>query len=314
MIDMSMYDDFKIEANEMFGIAEDGLLNIDKGLDFISNYNLIFRSFHSVKGAAGMFDMEELQNHMHNLETLLEAQKKNEKFKKHQIDYFLKGIDAARSLLAGEPTSFVHIALDKFNEEEKAASASVIPKIIASKAEKIDRKNGVIFVIDDEPELVDILCRILDGNNYVLHRFYDGQDALDSFEELKPDIVVTDIMMPNLNGIDMLKSIHKISVNTPVIFISGNLSKEKMLEALEYGAYAFIEKPFNNLAVLNRCRNAVSKSQAMQLLERSIKYIMYQFTDLDECLQHQGKENIRLTLKNELQIILEQRQRLRNLK
>lgn len=314
MIDESMFDDFKIEAIEMFSIAEDGLLNIDKGLDFISNYNLIFRSFHSVKGAAGMFNMDELQNHMHNLETLLEAQKKNEKLKKPQIDYFLKGIDAARSLLAGEPTHFIQVSLEVFNGEDKEASSSIISEVSASKAKKSDRKKGVIFVIDDEPELVDVLSRILDGNNYVIHKFYDGQEALDSFDALKPDIIVTDILMPNLNGIDMLKSIHQISPNTPVIFISGNLSKEKMMEALEYGAYAFFEKPFNNIAVLNLCRNAVKKSQALQLLERSIKYILYQFSDLDEYLQSQGKENIRLTLKNELQVILEQRQILRNIK
>ena len=282
MIDVAMFDDFKIEAAEMFAIAEDGLLNIDKGLDFTSNYNLVFRSFHSVKGAAGMFDMDDLQNHMHNLETLFEAQKKNGKLKRHQVDYFLKGIDAAKLLIAGEPSKFVHMSLDKFNADDAtAATSSAIPKAEAAKAGKVDRKNGVVFIIDDEPELVDVLSRILDSSNYVIHKFYNGQEGLNAFEELKPDIVLTDIMMPKLNGIEMLKEIHKINTNTPVIFISGNLSKDRMLEALQYGAYAFIDKPFNNIAVLNLCRNAVKKSQALMLLERSIKYILYQFSDLE---------------------------------
>lgn len=314
MIDLTMFDDFKIEAIEMFSIAEDGLLNIDKGLDFISNYNLIFRSFHSVKGAAGMFEMDELQNHMHNLETLFEAQKKNNKLNKAQIDYFLKGIDAARSLLAGEPTSFKQMTLDELNGGDKNVTSNIISDVASSKTKKSDRKNGVIFVVDDEPELVDTISRILEEGDYVIHKFYNGQEALDSFNEFKPDLVVSDIMMPNLNGIDMLKSIYRISPNTPVVFISGNLSKEKMIQALEYGAYAFFEKPFDNVAVLNLCRNAITKNQAMLLVERSIKYMLYQFSDLDEYLESQGKENIRSTLKNELQTILEQRQILRSIK
>ncbi|MDD4973550.1 MAG: response regulator [Bacteriovorax sp.] len=315
MNDDLMIKEFKIEAAEMFESAEDGLLNIDKGLDFISNYNSIFRSFHSLKGAAGMFGMEELQLHMHKLESLLEAQKKYGVMNKNQIDYFLYGIDGAKSLIDGNATNFVHVDLEKFNIEIPVASliSPEIPKNAPIKTEKIIRKNGVVFIVDDEPELVDILSRIIEQNNYVVYKFYNGEEAVNSFEKYKPDIILSDILMPKLNGIEMIKAIHEVSANTPVIFISGNLSKERMQEALQFGAYAFIDKPFDNLTVKNLCRNAVKKSQALNLLEKSINYILYQFSDLDEYLKSTGKESLRQGLKAELKVILEQKKILKDI-
>lgn len=310
MSDDSMIDEFKIEAAEMFENAEVGLLNIDKGHDFNSNFNGIFRSFHSLKGAAGMFGMGELQTHMHKLESLFEAQKKNGSMTKHQVDYFLKGIDAARSLIDGRATNFLHLSLEKFNLPEDHVEVIERPR---AAIEKYNRKNGVVFIVDDEPELVDILSKIIAINDYSIHKFYNGEDALNSFELYRPDIVITDIMMPKLDGIDMIRAMHEISNTTPVIIISGNLSKEKMQEALQFGAYALIDKPFNSMAVANLCKNAVQRSKAMLLIEKSINYILYQFSDLDEFLKSQGKENIRVTLKAELQILLEQRKILKDI-
>lgn len=305
MSDDAMIEEFKIEAAEMFENAEEGLLNIDKGQDFSANYNSIFRSFHSLKGAAGMFGMNDLQAHMHKLESLFEAIKINAKLKKYQVDYFLQGLDAGRTLIDGGTTNFTHIELAEFDKENFTSPEEARVTKVASAS--VSKKSGIVFIVDDEPDIVDVLCRIIGESDYEIHKFYNGEDALNAFEELRPDVILSDIMMPKYDGIQMIKAISEITTSVPIIFISGNLSKEKMQEALMYGAYAFIDKPFNNLMISNLCRNAVRKCQSMQLLEKSINYMMYQFSDLDEYLKSQGKENIRLSLKNELQIILEQR-------
>lgn len=312
--DNEMLDEFKLEAGEMFESAEEGLLNIDKGLDFNTNFNSVFRSFHSIKGAAGMFGLEALQAHMHKLESLFEAQKKNGEIKKGQIDYFLKGIDAGKLLLEGVASDFKHIELEIFNDSIEKSQTIELPKVLNNKAERIDRKNGLVFIVDDEPDLVDVLSLIIEKNGYAVCKFYNGKEALDSLETLRPDAILSDIMMPKYNGVQMIKAIHEMSYNAPVIFISGNISKETMQEALQYGAYAFIDKPFNNVNVINICRNAVNKSKSMHLLEKSINFILYQFSDLDQYLKSQGKENMRLAFKAELQTILEQRKNLKNIR
>jgi CheY-like chemotaxis protein/HPt (histidine-containing phosphotransfer) domain-containing protein len=313
--DESMIEEFKVEAAEMFENAETGLLNIDKGMDFNSNFNSIFRSFHSLKGAAGMFGMNELQAHMHKVESLFEAQKKFEKMNKDQVDYFLSSIDAAKLLIEGESCEFNHIEINLFNVVPSVNEAPSTPKeaLVVNKVEKITRKKGVVFIVDDEPDLVDVLSEILETCDYTIYKFYNGQEALDEFEVLKPDVILSDIMMPKFNGIQMLKAIYELSTTTPVIFISGNISKEKMQEALQYGATAFIDKPFDNKAVLEICQNAVKKSQTSFLLEKSINFILYQFSDLDEYLKNSGKENVRMALKAELEDILKLRKTLKSL-
>ena len=309
----AMIHEFKVEAEGMFQSAEDGLLNIDKGIDFIANFNSVFRAFYSLKGAAGMFCMDDLQAHVHKVESLFEAQKKYGGLKKHQIEYFLQAVDSARILLNGGASDFVHIDLDKFNEDVKATEvAPVIAKPQLAKVEKLDRKNGVVFIVDDETDILEILSTIIEVNDYAIYKFENGKDAIDAFEKYRPDVILSDVMMPIMGGIDLLKEVNVISPQTPVIFISGNLSKEKMQEALKFGAYAFIDKPFKNLEILNICRNSVKRSQSMQLLEKSINFILYQFHDLDHYLESQGKENVRIILKSELQTIIEQRKILKN--
>jgi FixJ family two-component response regulator/HPt (histidine-containing phosphotransfer) domain-containing protein len=313
MEDDLMIEEFKIEAAEMFESAEEGLLNIDKGHDFNSNYNSVFRSFHSLKGAAGMFGLESLQTHMHKLESLLEAQKKINGVKKHQIDYFLRGIDAARSLLDGSKVEFKHIDPEHFNQEEvEISKAQVVESQIDSKIPH-ENKNGIAFIIDDEQEIADNLTFLLRSGGIEVYTFYDAKNLLDALETIKPDVIVSDVAMPSLNGLEMLEAIRTTLTDAPVIFISAFISKDVMLEAYKYGAYDFIEKPYNEIKVLNLCQNAIKKSKTSELLEKSINYIIYQFNDLDNYLKLQGKESVRISLKHELQTILEQKKNLKNL-
>jgi DNA-binding response OmpR family regulator/HPt (histidine-containing phosphotransfer) domain-containing protein len=314
MIDkVEMIEEFKVEAAEMFQNAEEGLLNIYKGLDFDTNFNIVFRSFHSLKGGAGMFGLAALYNHMRKVESLFEAQKKHGGLKKNQIYYFLHAVDSAKVLMDGGSSDFIHIANDKFTTNAKIADCSpVISKAQVAISDKMDRKNGVIFIVDDESDILEILSAIIEVDDYVICKFENGKDALGAFEKFRPDVILSDVMMPVMGGIDLLREINEASPQTPVVFISGNLSKEKMQEALRFGAYAFIDKPFKGQEILDITRSAVKRSQSMQLLKKSINFITYQFHDLDRYLESQGKENVRHILKSELEILLEQRKILSN--
>ena len=92
-------NEFKIEALEFLDIAEKSLLSLDKGEDFSKAYDIIFRSFHNLKGGAGMMEMLDLQKHIHELETAFVDFKTRKDMKKSEIDFFLTGIDTARAIL-----------------------------------------------------------------------------------------------------------------------------------------------------------------------------------------------------------------------
>ncbi len=316
-MDDSMIEEFRIEAQEMFQDSEDGFLRIEKGEPFLENYNLIFRAFHSLKGAAGMFGIENLQSHMHKLESLFEAQKQIGKIDKSQIDYFLQGIDVAREMLDGNDVQFKYYSSDEFKNYGSTSgqiSKEVTSSVKTKKNEEVKKGTGLFYIVDDEVDVLDILSDLIGELGYSTKTFDNAKDLLDNVEIDNPDVIISDIKMPNMTGIELIAALRDLEIDTPVIFVSGFISKEIMLEGLEKGAFGFIEKPYNPEYLQEICKNAFLREQTSKLLNKSINYILYQFSDLDNYLKSVGKESLRTTLKNELNNILENQKKLKNLK
>ncbi|OUR96121.1 hypothetical protein A9Q84_07090 [Halobacteriovorax marinus] len=310
MIDDSMKEDFYIEALEMFEMAEVGLLNIDRGEGFEENFNLIFRSFHNLKGAAGMFDLQALQAHMHKLETLFEETKSECRLSKVQIDFFLDGVDCAKLLLEGKESSFSFV--DHMTDLNDVKLNAKVHEEKVEKAHKEidlfeDRKNqSLIFVVDDEPVIVEILTDALQNADCKIVGFNSGKELLENLDQ-NPDLILSDIKMPELDGLNLLKRLSEIRMDLPLIFISGYITKDAMVEALSLGAQGFVEKPIDIDYVKKITSLVIRRYKAHKLLNKSIDYMLYQFSDLDSYLEESGKENIRKSLKNDLESILEQR-------
>ncbi len=309
-----MIDEFKIEAAEMFETSEEGFLNIEKGENFLNNFNLIFRAFHSLKGAAGMFGLQDLQAHMHKLESLFEAQKPNGSIGKKQIDYFLEGIDSAKALLDGKSSHFNHLSLkelESLNPNSTAAlKAATQPEVKSNSAvqnletKKKKTTKGLIFIVDDEQNILDILEAFVLDLNFEVKTFLTAESVLEALTEFTPDIILTDISMPGMDGISMVKAIRQINQVVTFIMVSGNITKERVLDLIKYDVSGFIEKPFQEEEVKAIIERAFTVSQLNTLLNKSINYILYQFSDLDSYLKQIGKENIRVTLKEELKNII----------
>lgn len=106
----------------------------------------------------------------------------------------------------------------------------------------------VIAVIEDQPEIVDLLELILSKKNYKVLRAYDGDVGLELVREYKPDVVLLDLMMPTLDGWEFHKALREdpeIS-HIPVIYVTARASMEERLRALtKEGAAAYIVKPFS---------------------------------------------------------------------
>ncbi|MCL4370272.1 MAG: response regulator [Chloroflexi bacterium] len=103
-----------------------------------------------------------------------------------------------------------------------------------------------ILVVDDEPGIVDIAKANLEGHGFIVVEAYDGEDALRKVKEEKPDLVVLDILMPEMDGWDVLERIEadpELS-GIPVIMLTARVSDEDVLRGLERGAVEYMTKPF----------------------------------------------------------------------
>ena len=129
-----------------------------------------------------------------------------------------------------------------------------------------------VLVVDDDPNICDVLRMYLENEGYSVILSYDGEEALVKFNALKPDIILLDIMMPVLDGLEVCKQVRKIS-DIPIIMLTAKDSDDDRILGLEIGADDYISKPFNTREVVARVKavlrrtNASMNSQNKQVLE-----------------------------------------------
>ncbi|NOX42784.1 MAG: sigma-54-dependent Fis family transcriptional regulator [Gammaproteobacteria bacterium] len=102
-----------------------------------------------------------------------------------------------------------------------------------------------ILVVDDEPDIRDLVRDILQDENYEVDIAEDGNAARISVQTRRPDLILLDIWMPDIDGISLLKEFVESGLTSPVVMISGHGNVETAVEATRLGAYDFIEKPLS---------------------------------------------------------------------
>lgn len=117
-----------------------------------------------------------------------------------------------------------------------------------------------ILVVEDEKDLNDIVTIRLKKNGYSVDSCYDGQDALDYLKAGEYDVVLLDIMLPKLDGLEVLKRIRKDKNKTPVLLLTAKDSIEDRVTGLDHGADDYLIKPFAFDELLARIRVLTRRS------------------------------------------------------
>jgi CheY-like chemotaxis protein len=132
-------------------------------------------------------------------------------------------------------------------------------------------KNPNILVVDDDRVLLDLLRKVLEKFGFEVALAASGKDAIDQVQKFVPDVILLDIKMPGMDGITLLKKIKSHDPDVEVIIITGFASLDSAVEALKYGAFDYIKKPFDNLAqVVDAIRRAWERRRP-RLEKRSLR-------------------------------------------
>jgi putative two-component system response regulator len=119
-----------------------------------------------------------------------------------------------------------------------------------------DYRNNKVLVIDDDQKMLDLICTVLKHHGFDLYAAPNGEKGIELFKQENPSIILTDINMPEITGIEILKIVKKINPITQVIVISGVGTTTDVIEALRLGASDYLVKPFNMdilIHTVNRC-------------------------------------------------------------
>jgi two-component system nitrogen regulation response regulator NtrX len=145
-----------------------------------------------------------------------------------------------------------------------------------------------ILVIDDERSIRNTLKEVLEYEKHQVDLAEDGPSGLDLFSGNEYDVVLCDIKMAKMDGIEVLEKIYESSPDIPVIMISGHGNIDTAVEAIKKGAYDFLEKPLDLNRLLITIRNAMDKSQLItqtQVLKNKVSK-MYEIVGESEAIRN----------------------------
>lgn len=152
-----------------------------------------------------------------------------------------------------------------------------------------------LLLIEDELQLSDALSQLLHKNKYSVDAVYDGEDGLNYALSGIYDLIILDIMLPKLNGVDVLKELRKNNISTPVLLLTAKGEIADRVTGLDAGADDYLVKPFDANELLARLR-ALSRRKTEIINDNALS-----FGDLTLNLSNYdlktSSESIRLTLK-----------------
>ena len=126
-----------------------------------------------------------------------------------------------------------------------------------------DYKDISVLIVDDNDMTRETLRVILRHDGYnVVGEALDGDSALEMATRLKPDIILLDVVMPKVSGIEALKSIRMVMLDVFVLMVTANTDQEVVAEAVKSGISGYIIKPFNAKKVLDTVEKVVEKVRA----------------------------------------------------
>lgn len=156
--------------------------------------------------------------------------------------------------------------------------------------EEAGRRPIQSVIVDDDRSIGEVLEDIVSKEDVSVRVYADGREAIQFIEENPVDIVITDLMMPEVGGLEVLDFARQVNPETVVIIITGHASLETAIEAVKKGAYDYIRKPFKIEEVEIAFNNAVERIRLIQHnkaliqeLERAYSRLVESERNLEEC-------------------------------
>jgi len=127
--------------------------------------------------------------------------------------------------------------------------------------------NRTIMVVDDNHDLVEVVRFTLESNGFNVRCAYSGEELFTGLEELKPDLIILDIMMPEMDGLQVLTRLkgNPATASIPVILLTSKVEYKDVIKGYKMGADYYITKPFTKGQLMTGINSLLSKDQAQSV-------------------------------------------------
>lgn len=146
-----------------------------------------------------------------------------------------------------------------------------------------------ILIVDDEKKIVEVVKSYLENSGYQTQEAYSGKEAMDIFEKEKPDLIILDLMLPDMTGEEICRALRKIS-RVPIIMLTAKIEEEDILKGLNLGADDYVTKPFSPRQLVARVE-AVLRRTSDTLLPLASQLSFNQGELIIDTLKYEVKRN-----------------------
>lgn len=153
---------------------------------------------------------------------------------------------------------------------------------------------------------MDILCSNLEIAGIRTKPFTDSTVALEEAIQNPPDLILTDLNMPKLSGMELIQKLRRVNPDIPVIVVSGYVTVDGLLRGISSGVFAVVQKPINEQALISYALAAIRNHKLYKMIRRSLNLLVYQFADLEDFLKTHDKDDIAKATRTELTALLAQ--------
>lgn len=158
-----------------------------------------------------------------------------------------------------------------------------------------------VLVVDDEPAIVQLLAFVLEDSGFEVRTLLRGDEVVPLCTEWRPDVVVLDIGLPGLNGLEVCRQLNELRI--PVLVLSSHDQDDQVVAGLEQGADDYVTKPFNHRELMLRIEKLIRRTKAEDAPEPSRLVFRDLEIDLDRVEVRRAGESIALT-PTEFQILV----------
>ena len=342
-------NEFLLEAKELLEQAEESFLDFERDpseMDVIDN---IFRLFHTLKGSSFTAGFEAFGKFTHKVENLLTSLKDGSLSvddmlcdvllrsndildgwisaltEDHEADFQDPDIEEILAYIeslnldggkSDEPLVTFGFFDDDLQEKVVQATEAVQPPPAPAQENVVPIKkepstHPTVMIVDDEPDIQELIEIYLEEYTLNIVKAPNGRDALEIAQQNPPDLILSDLRMPEMDGIEFIEKLREINKQVPVVFISGAADREDMISFIKLGSFGFIEKPISREMLLALVRQGLYVKQMKESMD---KISMLNFKMHMACYQliRTKDDKKREKIQNDVKALLDQVSELNN--
>ena len=166
----------------------------------------------------------------------------------------------------------------------------------------------LVYYVEDDQSISYIIEKTIENANYSGVSFNKGMPFLESFKKKIPDLILLDLMLPDVSGIDLVKAIRKINTDVPIIIVSALQDEMDKVTALDAGADDYMTKPFGVLELTSRMQSKLRKLRDYKILSYEnividLRKHIVKISDKEIYLTNKELDILRVLVKNQHQVV-----------